>query len=64
MNEVLPGCFNVYDLIGLIILAVQVLDGIYTLRFVIGNPRTDRAHVLAAWDVINKEAEKLLKGSA
>ncbi|GAQ86385.1 aromatic aldehyde synthase [Klebsormidium nitens] len=41
-----------------------VLDGVYTLRFCVGNSRTEREHVLAAWDVINQEAEKLLKGSA
>lgn len=44
--------------------ATQVLDGVYTLRFCVGNSRTEREHVLAAWDVINQEAEKLLKGSA
>lgn len=45
-------------------LLLQVLDGIYCIRFSIGNQFTKRSHVLASWDVINQEAGKLLTGSA
>jgi aromatic-L-amino-acid decarboxylase len=40
---------------------MQVLEGLYTIRFAIGGARTELRHVDAAWEVIRLQASKLLK---
>jgi len=39
---------------------VQVLGGLFTIRFSIGGSRTELRHVDAAWKVIQLQASKLL----
>lgn len=39
---------------------MQVLGGLFTIRFSIGGSRTELRHVDAAWKVIQLQASKLL----
>lgn len=42
-------------------LSMQVLGGLFTVRFAIGGARTEFRHVDAAWEVIRLQASKLLQ---
>lgn len=44
---------------GQIYLTHTTLDGQYTLRFCVGQTRTEERHVIAAWQLIQKTAEEL-----
>jgi len=40
------------------------LDGRFTLRMAVGSPQTQPRHVAAAWDLVRREADRLLAGAA
>lgn len=45
---------------GTIFIVATELQGKYTLRFAVGNARTQLEHVRYGWQIIQQEAEKVL----